>query len=458
MKPIARSMKAATRHFPLTIAGTLLLGVGIVFLALGAAQEDVYRASLGVLAIAVPFALAIASRAQAGRFSEAETSWRVSEDTIATLVGPDRCGHAEIRARDVRPWLFFRLIARVSGTVQVAQGVTFHFYDEAATSQGELVSVPLPVPLPGRASLTCRLEIRDVFGISRAHLAMIADPAVVIPPAMPRAPQLTQVVSSTGGEESTRLRSPEVERYYMREYVPGDRLRDINWKASSRVRQLFARVSPQTHEESWTLAVYLRTFAAADDISLEALAHAAYAKGWLVAFLRTVIREEPNVSFRVVTSRGVFACDDEDDIDRLSWKLADIWLEPESEPLPVETATSQAVVFTIPFDAGLASFAARFSDAAVHVFATRQAVPGTRRESDGGALHVDDIAAVFLGSTLLPTSAVRRYAAGRRPTPVVVQEIPPGTDVTEEVVLTVVYDRRSYEQASTRRGARGGAP
>ncbi len=437
------------RYYPFTVAGTIVFAIGVVFVARGGVLGDVYRTSLGVLAIALPMLLAVVGRAQAGRFSEVEANWRASRDTQATMTAPDRCGHVEINARGIRPWFFYRLLARLSGPLQVGSRTTFHFHEEIATASGEVVRVPLPFPLPGKARLACRLEIRDIFGMTRAALGPATTGEVVTPAAMPRAPQLTRIVTETGGEESTRVRNPEEERYYMREYIPGDRLRDINWKASSRIRELFARVSPETQEQSRTLTIYLRNFAEPQEVSVEALAHGAYVSGWLVAFLRTLLREESDLTLRVITARGTFTCTDEESVDKLSWELADLWLDPEPVGLPVDPSAHQVIVFSTPFDTGFDSFATRLGRTTIHLFTTQLPSTGNGTAAADSST-TEDHAAVFFGGSVVPASRVRLFTKHRS----LVRTCPEGSDIIEQIGLRLVCDRRSWERASAQGGNR----
>ena len=43
---------------------------------------------------------------------------------------------------------------------------------------------------------------------------------------------------SVGYDTTQRAQTADEEKYFMREYMPGDRMKDINWKASSRLDQL----------------------------------------------------------------------------------------------------------------------------------------------------------------------------------------------------------------------------
>jgi len=234
----------------------------------------------------------------------------------------------------------------------------------------------------------------------------------------------------------------------MREYIPGDRLRDINWKASSRIRELFARVSPDTHEQSRILTIYLRNFAEPQEISVEALAHSAYIGGWLIAFLRTSLREESDLTLRVMTARGAFTCADEEAVEKLSWELADLWLDPEPVGLPLEHSADQVIVFSTPFDTGFDRFATRLGRTTIHLFTTQLAGTGRGMGADGDSASEEENVAVFFGGSLIPASRVRLFAKDRD----LVRTCPDGSHIVEQIGLRLMCDRRSYERASARDG------
>ena len=438
-----------SRYYPFTVVGTLVFGIGVVFVARGTLVGDVYRMTLGVLAVAAPVVLGVLARVQSGRFTDIDVSWDTSRDTVATMTDPRRWGHMNVGVSGISPWFFYRLHARVSGTVAVGTRARLHFYEDIAVAESRTLRVPLAIPLPGTARLTGRLQVGDVFGLSRANLGDPTRLSTPVPPGMPRAPQLIQSVATSGEEESTRTRSPEEERYYMREYIPGDRFRDINWKASSRIRELFTRISPETQEQSRTITIYLRHFADSSRPTLEAIAHGAYIRGWVIAFMRTLMSQEPGISFRVVTARGTTPCVDEDAVDTFAWSIADLGLEPEPPMLEIDRAAAHAVVFTTPLDRTLDAFAARLPKASVTLFSTQFAGGRTPTQRGGAQMHTTDTATIICGGHLLPIPPLGLAHRGDRPT----QSAPPGALFLEEVALTLVFDRTTHE-----RGRNGGTP
>ena len=87
----------------------------------------------------------------------------------------------------------------------------------------------------------------------------------------------------------------------MREYVPGDRMKDINWKATSRLGELITRISPLTQEQTQLLHVVLRRYRRRGGETMTALLHLDFVKSWLLTFLRVVKQQHPEFTFLVDT-------------------------------------------------------------------------------------------------------------------------------------------------------------
>jgi len=167
------------------------------------------------------------------------------------------------------------------------------------------------------------------------------------------------VAEPTGGfEERSVRRSAEEEKYFMREYQPGDRFRDINWKVSSRLQELITRISPVTQEKTRQLAVDFRHFRPEGQESLESVLHLDYLKSWLLAFLRSLKRSDQRLQFRVRTGAGSQVLAAEEDIARFAGELAELLSQPD--PGPAEP----------PVDRGLPHFLAAHPRTRAHVFRT----------------------------------------------------------------------------------------
>ena len=103
----------------------------------------------------------------------------------------------------------------------------------------------------------------------------------------------------------------------MREYAPGDRFRDINWKSSERIDTLITRISPDNQEKVSRLEVYFRNFGPAGEkgksrAALKDLWLLDRAKARLAQFLRTVKEEHASFVFHVLTAQDTLDISDQD--------------------------------------------------------------------------------------------------------------------------------------------------
>jgi hypothetical protein len=232
--------------------------------------------------------------------------------------------------------------------------------------------------------------IRDLFGLTRARYG--DDPArgfdermLMVQPASWSPKGIPPIEPSVGLEEKSRRRTSDEERYYMREYMPGDRFRDINWKVSSRLNELITRISPLTQERTTVLEVVFRNFRDPAPESVESLAHLNVIKSWLVSFLRRMKSDHPEVQFRVQTATAVELLTTEEEIERFAWELASEFFSGESSVPPLDSAPGELFVFSTPFDLRLPRFLATQSHSRVHLFRTAFPLNGkSRRGGRGG--------------------------------------------------------------------------
>ena len=363
------TLRAALRYYPFTLIGTALLAAAGYLAGSAFATDNGYEFVLAGAAVLVLAVLAADGRLQARRMAAVNLAWDSGRPLSARTAGV-----LDLKAAGAgRPHYFYRLHARVSGRLRAGTGAAVHVRAEVSSASEEL-PLHLELPVCGELALRARLAVRDVFGLTRSHLPGRDERRVLAvrpaPLAMRSAPRIDAAV---GDDTTQRRRASDEERYYMREYEPGDRLKDINWKASSRAGELITRISPVSQQQTRLLHVELRHFRPPGRETLDSVFHLNYLKSWLLAFLRAVKAEHEDFTFRVITGEGEHEVDTDDDIDELARALSFITYTPAPEHLS-GVQPHELFIFTTAFDAGLARHVAHLGDTTVHLYRTVSAV------------------------------------------------------------------------------------
>ena len=164
--------------------------------------------------------LAGLGRLQAYRFKLVEFEW----DTAAVLAARERGTQHRLRTRSARSWLFYRIHFRVLWRLQAGRRATLYGYREVAAPGGEL-PVPLWFPTSGRLQLTGRLTVGDVFGLTRAQIRAPERRELIVRPGLLGEQAAPRVDVSISHDTTQRSQTADQEQYFMREYMPGDRLK-----------------------------------------------------------------------------------------------------------------------------------------------------------------------------------------------------------------------------------------
>jgi uncharacterized protein (DUF58 family) len=359
-----RILLRARRLYPLTLAGTLVAAAAFFLLGRGLAQGNPYAVFLALLAAVVLAALILVGRLQAAACARRQFQWDCSAPLAARRPGTEQL----ILAPEARLLPFFRVQFRFSGRLTVGRGAGVRLARQLAFAAAGAHPLPLYLPLCGELSARGRFSVRDLFGLTRAAFGEEPERSLTVLPAW-LSPGPPRLVEPAGGFEDKSLRrASEEEKYFMREYQPGDRFRDINWKVSSRLQELITRISPVTQEKTRLLAVEFRHYRTDGAESLESVLHLDYLKSWLLAFLRGLKSSNERLQFRVRTGAGPRLLATEEDIDHFAVELAG--LPYQSDPGPGTEEAGELFVFSTAFDRGLPLFLAARPLARAQVFRT----------------------------------------------------------------------------------------
>jgi hypothetical protein len=316
------------------------------------AYEIVLSASAFVFWLTVLFAGLYGARKRKGM----EPLWKpnfpvtanAGEETLIAGLGPEP------------PW-FFRIHFTVRGRFY-PQGISKGCPVRAETSAPRsALTAPLKLrfPLGGifRGEGSCRL--RDVFGLFSFECGVRCHQVFNIRSGS-AAPKNFRLSALSGAEDRKTRSASDEERYYMREYSPGDRFRDINWKSSERIDTLITRISPDNQEKVSRIEVYFRNYGPDSEsgVSLGELWLLDRAKARLAWFLRSVKEAETSYVFVIHTAQGVRELKDEAELEIFLEELAGLPFSPPRNEDTIDAAGSsgEIYVFSTVCDAALGAF------------------------------------------------------------------------------------------------------
>jgi uncharacterized protein (DUF58 family) len=435
-------LRRAGRLYPFTLAGTMVAAAAFLLIGRGLAKGNPYAVFLALLAVVVLTLLAVAGRLQATACARRQVQWDCSPTLTARRPGTEQAIHGP----EARVLPFFRVQFRFTGLLAVGREARVRLARSLSFAGAGTHLLPLHLPLCGELAARGRFAVRDVFGLTRARFGEELERALTVLPAW-IAPEPPRLVEPAGGfEDKSVRRSSEEEKYFMREYQPGDRFRDINWKVSSRLQELITRISPVTQEKTRLLAVDFRHYRAEGGESLESVLHLDYLKSWLLAFLRGLKSANERLQFRVRTGASAQLLATEEDIERFAGELSGLHYQRDPGPGAEEAPAGELFVFSTAFDRGLAPYLAARPLARARVFRTVRgratstgAPPGTEaRARKPGRKDTPVERALFppeLTEAFLPGFwALRRerapvvpglpHAAGLEETPLAVRMLP----------------------------------
>ena len=248
---------------------------------------------------------------------------------------------------------------------------------ETSAPRGENAArLALDFPMSGvfRGSGYCRL--RDIFGLFSFRCGIVQHRTLKVRSA-PCFGNKIFINAQSGAEDKRTKTSSNEERYYMREYTPGDRFRDINWKSSEKIDALITRISPDNQEKVSHIEVYFRNYGPAMKTSLEALWLLDRAKAHLSYFLRSLKEEQSSYVFDVRTAGGSWEIEDQDDLDSFLEDLAGISFSPQQYEAAVQGSgqNGQLYVFSTACDAGLPGFLMASAPRPISLFLVQPEVP-----------------------------------------------------------------------------------
>ncbi|MBN2625391.1 MAG: DUF58 domain-containing protein, partial [Spirochaetales bacterium] len=115
------------------------------------------------------------------------------------------------------------------------------------------------LPLPGEARCSGRLFGTDFLGFVRYPLIPRENRTALYHPPLLADRNFPPPSSAERDEETIRNSPSQPEKILMRDYQPGDLVRDINWKASGKFTSIYTRIAPDLERSVTRMALIVRS-------------------------------------------------------------------------------------------------------------------------------------------------------------------------------------------------------
>ena len=351
-------MKKVFKRLPLTLPGFAVLIFALVTLVRSLAARNAYEIVLSLTAAALLAALWFAGNWAARRLAELEPVWDIPAPLRASSGGEWLAS-----LPDARVPCFFRLHFRLRGRFfpQGARDGCPVFAEASVSGKGVPARLSLVFPLGGlfRGATSCRL--RDMFGFFSFPCGGGERERTLTIRSAPCGAQPLRIDAWSGAEDRRSKNSSDEERYYMREYAPGDRFRDINWKSSERINTLITRISPDNQEKVTRIEVHFRNYGPAPSRrggpDMGDLWLLDRAKARLAWFLRAVKEEKASYVFHVRSAGASWDLNDDEGIEAFLEELSALPFFPvRNEGDTAQAAEGEAYIFSTACDTSLPAF------------------------------------------------------------------------------------------------------
>ena len=381
-------------YYPFTFSGTALFLFSVYLLGAGYGQRNYITLFLSVIALGFLTVLYILGRIQVFRFRDKNLTWKVPPYIYAGSESRDLLLYGD----SGKTFLFYRIHISLIIRQKIDNRAFFRLYkEEIFTGEGEAV-FPLSMTVCGQAELKGQCRIGDIFGLTRNRFGKTVLHKLGVLPSMLR--DKGRKISIEGGSETkSRQKDSDEEKYYMRDYIPGDRLRDINWKASSRSSDLFTRISPVSQEKSRTLFIDFRHYSGTGPADQDTgssktrIYHLDYIKRWLFTFLWRTKRADPSFRFDIITGKGRTVLQEEDDLIKLAYQMGGLFYQKDPGFFHQPGETEEIYIFTTPYDLSFPRVLTEYAGLSLHLF--RTSFPGAGGEQE-------DIRILQAGHPMLP--------------------------------------------------------
>ncbi|MCS7205562.1 MAG: DUF58 domain-containing protein [Leptospiraceae bacterium] len=334
-------------YYPFTWNGTFLLVISLFLLGIAWGTLNMFALIFSILGIFWLVFVMIVGFISKIRNQESYVLCELQQTIYSRLINQ----HIQVSAESISVPFFLRMHYILKGKIKVGRKAFFYLYFEGSKLPSEnFVSIPVYFPFCGIANLKGYAFIKDILNLIKIPLKKPDEIKISIhPPLFSEKPQI-QIMPSSTLESTKKIQTSDEEKYFMREYIPGDRLKDINWKSSIKLNELITKISPLSPEESKTIHIEIRPYHYhKNKDGINAILQINYLKSWVLSFIRAWKQQNPKYKFHVNTGKEILHVNEDNDIEILSRKLSE--LEYITQPSLIDPSNSlEKFIFSTSFD------------------------------------------------------------------------------------------------------------
>jgi uncharacterized protein (DUF58 family) len=301
------------RAYPLTLFGSLALALAVALLSASLAEKNSLGVIVATLALVLVFFFCVVSAAQALRARSASFSL-VPADPLRR--GENSRAFALMLSDALLPVVRFH--AALSGTLELAARPVYWIRADFRVLGGDDgESFPFTFPLHGLAMIGGSFRVGDILGIASVFVADIPAMSFAVLPRPLAGVEVTFDRQSLSESTQSLRKTSGHERLLVREYAPGDLVRDINWKAAAKLGSLLTRIPPESPRETLTirLVIVMPQEGLSAASRARALVECAHVGSLTVSFMYAARARYPDCAFAVCLGGADFDVSPEDSLD-----------------------------------------------------------------------------------------------------------------------------------------------
>ena len=339
-------IEKAEYYYPLSSLGTLTFLISLYLAGYAYSTANLYALLLAVPCLVFITAQCAFIRLWSLRIKNLELLWDSDQNLVSRK--PESKINLKLRAPSI-PY-FFRYHIQSHATLKVGEKAKFYYsLDGISNSEGD-VRIEAYFPLCGHFLMEAKIVIRDILGLSRTRMEPKQCRNFTIRPPIIGDENFVIPKNATSMESRQRQKQADEEKYYMREYIPGDRLKDVNWKASLRVGEMITRISPISLEKSQLIYIELRNISNLKNDTPLSLLQLNIAKSWLFSFVVQMRQENPAYHFLITSVNEEYKISNDKDIKKFSLELAELNYVKKRYWTIKNPDISEKFIFTTSFD------------------------------------------------------------------------------------------------------------